>query len=240
MTDHTKLTCDHNGKIHRGGEVVGFIEDSTLGARMAASTNACDGMTIHFLDNATRLGEHIGNITAQRDALAYAVQEWVCEKCMTAYPGPPQKGFACVQCPKCGGSTMPRPTYDVKQARATVALFAKNLEDMRNQRNERTNQRDALLAALEGLHKVCQIALAGEDGRQHTYFETRAGHFVEATKAMVAAEKAIAGARGPWCCEKGQSHGKQVCDECAATNDFHHEHSLGIGPDERARRVSGA
>lgn len=53
-------------------------------------------------------------------------------------------------------------------------------------------QRDGLLAALEGLHKVCSIALAGKDGKQHTYFETRAGHFVEATKAMESAESAIA------------------------------------------------
>lgn len=53
-------------------------------------------------------------------------------------------------------------------------------------------QRDELLAALEGMHKVCEIALAGKDGKQHSYFETRAGHFVDATKAMQRAEAAIA------------------------------------------------
>ena len=57
-------------------------------------------------------------------------------------------------------------------------------------------QRDELLAALEGLHKVCEIALSGKDGVQHTYFETRAGHFVEATKAMQEAEAAIASVKG--------------------------------------------
>lgn len=57
-------------------------------------------------------------------------------------------------------------------------------------------KRDELLAALEGLHKVCEIALSGKDGKQHAYFETRSGHFVEATKAMQEAEAAIAGAKG--------------------------------------------
>lgn len=57
-------------------------------------------------------------------------------------------------------------------------------------------QRDDLLAALEGLHKVCEIALSDKDGFQHTYFETRAGHFVEATGVMMAAESAIANAKG--------------------------------------------
>ena len=57
-------------------------------------------------------------------------------------------------------------------------------------------QRDELLAAMEGLHKVCEIALSGKDGKQHTYFETRAGHLVEATEAMQAAESAIASVKG--------------------------------------------
>ena len=52
----------------------------------------------------------------------------------------------------------------------------------------------ALVEALKGLHKVCQIALAGNDGQQHEYFETRAGHFVSATPAMEAAQAALAAA----------------------------------------------
>lgn len=54
---------------------------------------------------------------------------------------------------------------------------------------------DELLSALKGLHKVCEIALSGINGRQYTYFETRAGHFVEAKKAMQSAEFAIASAK---------------------------------------------
>jgi hypothetical protein len=36
------------------------------------------------------------------------VREWLCDKCNTVYPGPPQPGFSCVICPKCGGYTSPR------------------------------------------------------------------------------------------------------------------------------------
>lgn len=63
-------------------------------------------------------------------------------------------------------------------------------------RQQMEKQRDDLLAALEGLHKVCEIALAGKYGEQHTYFETRACHFVEASTAMRAAEDAIASVKG--------------------------------------------
>lgn len=58
---------------------------------------------------------------------------------------------------------------------------------------ERMN-RDQLFESLKGLHKVCEIALAGKDGEQHTYFETRAGHFVEASHAMQEAEAALSAA----------------------------------------------
>lgn len=36
------------------------------------------------------------------------VREWLCDSCNTVYPGPPQKGFMCVQCPKCSGDTAPK------------------------------------------------------------------------------------------------------------------------------------
>lgn len=49
-----------------------------------------------------------------------------------------------------------------------------------------------LRMALGGLHRVCQLALAGKDGGQYAYFESRAGHFVSATQAMEAAEVALA------------------------------------------------
>jgi len=36
------------------------------------------------------------------------VKEWLCEKCNTVFPGPPQPGFQCVVCPQCKGRTGPR------------------------------------------------------------------------------------------------------------------------------------
>lgn len=59
-----------------------------------------------------------------------------------------------------------------------------------------TAQRNELLEALQGMYNVCQIALTGKSGLQYSYFETRDGHFVHATTAMVAAEYAIAKATG--------------------------------------------
>lgn len=53
-----------------------------------------------------------------------------------------------------------------------------------------------LLEALKGLHHVCEIALAGKNGEQHVYFETRLGHFVGASESMRLAESAIANATG--------------------------------------------
>jgi hypothetical protein len=52
-------------------------------------------------------------------------------------------------------------------------------------------QRNELLAALKGLHSVCALALTGESGLQYANFETRSGHFVDASVAMSAAEAAI-------------------------------------------------
>ena len=53
-----------------------------------------------------------------------------------------------------------------------------------------------LLEALQGLHCVCEIALAGKQGQQHDNFETRHGSFVNASSAMESAEAALAKATG--------------------------------------------
>jgi hypothetical protein len=45
---------------------------------------------------------------AELASLRAEVKEWLCSDCNTVYPGPPQEGFACVVCTKCGGSTGPR------------------------------------------------------------------------------------------------------------------------------------
>lgn len=58
---------------------------------------------------------------AQLDRLRSQVQEWACEKCNAVYPGPPQSGFACVICPKCRGTTMPRAVLEIRRLEAEVA-----------------------------------------------------------------------------------------------------------------------
>lgn len=42
------------------------------------------------------------------ERLRREVREWMCYRCNTVYPGPPQPGIWCVQCPQCGGDTAPR------------------------------------------------------------------------------------------------------------------------------------
>ena len=56
-------------------------------------------------------------------------------------------------------------------------------------------QRNSLAHALSKLHRTCQLALAGPDGRQHVYFATHHSNpsFVKGTDAMLAAEEALAG-----------------------------------------------
>src|ERR1700739_1984074 len=65
---------------------------------------------------------------AEIERLRAAVEEWLCEKCNPVYPGPPQPGFACVQCPKCKGTTGPRQTIELRQKDA-------EMEKLQNERD---------------------------------------------------------------------------------------------------------
>lgn len=74
--------------------------------------------------------EAVQNALLQRDALLAEneqlraeVREWICESCNTVYPGPPQKGFSCVICPKCGGITSPRMTAENASLKAEVEVL---------------------------------------------------------------------------------------------------------------------
>lgn len=49
------------------------------------------------------------------------VKEWGCDDCNTVYPGPPQKGFNCVVCPKCGGNTTPLPGIKLRRIERELA-----------------------------------------------------------------------------------------------------------------------
>lgn len=88
-------------------------------------------------------------------------------------------------------------------------MWSENIEPVRELANRvdgrvvpvyATTPNIELLSALERLHHVCSLALAGKDGTQHAYFETRTGHFIEATEAMKSAEAAIASAKGGAAC----------------------------------------
>ncbi|MHB8391898.1 MAG: hypothetical protein ACYDBH_20355 [Acidobacteriaceae bacterium] len=58
---------------------------------------------------------------AELAALRAEIREWACADCNYVYPGPPQKGFACVMCPRCGGTTAPKGTVLLRRAEAEIA-----------------------------------------------------------------------------------------------------------------------
>ena len=64
------------------------------------------------------------------DTLRAEVREWLCNKCNRVYPGPPQAGFACVQCPKCSGQTGPRVTMELRAATGELAAARALLADV--------------------------------------------------------------------------------------------------------------
>lgn len=70
--------------------------------------------------------EELARLRARVEELTGAVREWLCDKCNTVYPGPPQKGFWCVQCPKCGGPTGPK--YLIVNKHLRAELGAKQAE----------------------------------------------------------------------------------------------------------------
>ena len=60
-------------------------------------------------------------LIAEVERLRAEVKEWLCIDCNTVYPGPPQPGLSCGICPKCGGSTGPRPAGENRLLRAELA-----------------------------------------------------------------------------------------------------------------------
>ena len=56
------------------------------------------------------------------------VREWMCDGCNTVYPGPPQPGIWCVQCPRCGGDTAPRDTIERRRLEREVERLRRKLE----------------------------------------------------------------------------------------------------------------
>ena len=125
-------------------------EITTLRARLEAAERDAEA-TDDLLDaSITRCD----TLRAERDQLAADVREWLCVKCNTVYPGPPQPGFACVQCPRCGGDTGPRTVMELRVAEVRTNTLAAALREYGRH-----------------LHGVCApVGLPGDEG-----YECRCG-----------------------------------------------------------------
>lgn len=75
------------------------------------------------VDNFSRSAPAATNVS-EIDELRAEVKEWLCDACNTVYPGPPQKGFACVICPLCQGNTGPRNVVEIRKLRAALVATA--------------------------------------------------------------------------------------------------------------------
>lgn len=64
---------------------------------------------------------NVAELQRQLAEVVAEVREWACEKCNYVYPGPPQKGFMCVICPRCEGTTVPHETLKRRQAERQLA-----------------------------------------------------------------------------------------------------------------------
>jgi len=85
-------------------------------AKLASSQAECRDA----LATAERNSELVNQLQAEVAELRAEVKEWLCEKCNFVYPGPPQAGWRCVICPKCGGSTAPRLTVESSRLQARL------------------------------------------------------------------------------------------------------------------------
>lgn len=62
------------------------------------------------------------------ERLRREVREWMCDGCNTVYPGPPQPGIWCVQCPQCGGDTAPRGVIERRRLEREVERLRAGVE----------------------------------------------------------------------------------------------------------------
>lgn len=100
--------------------------------------------------------ERIAELEKELEELVSDVREWMCEKCRTVFPGPPQPGTRCVVCPKCGGNTMPKATLLIKNQ-----FRLQKPERELAAAKERINvQADNLVAALETIQLLRDLCAA--------------------------------------------------------------------------------
>lgn len=67
------------------------------------------------------------------EELTSLVSEWLCDKCNFVYPGPPQKGYWCVICPKCGGECGPKILIEKRRLTAKLAIKDRTITDLQSQ-----------------------------------------------------------------------------------------------------------
>lgn len=79
-------------------QLIALVEALEIRAREES-----DGEFIATFDRPTAMA-----MLDEVERLRREVREWMCDGCNTVYPGPPQPGIWCVQCPRCGGDTAPR------------------------------------------------------------------------------------------------------------------------------------
>jgi len=66
-------------------------------------------------------------LQAENERLKKEIKDWLCVKCRTVFNGPPQEGFSCVVCTKCGGDCGPRAWMENRELKAENARLREEL-----------------------------------------------------------------------------------------------------------------
>ena len=71
--------------------------------------------------------KHYDCAVREIERLRREVSEWMCNGCNTVYPGPPQPGIWCAQCPRCGGATAPRGVIERRRLEREIERLRERL-----------------------------------------------------------------------------------------------------------------
>jgi hypothetical protein len=110
------------------------------------------------------------------DKVRGEVKEWLCESCNTVYPGPPQEGFKCVECPKCGGDCGPHETIKRRKAEAETIKWKKICGLIARSEREKMKR----IYELEG-----QVDTTKKDKTPEEHAEWRSEHLREIDKTKL-------------------------------------------------------
>jgi hypothetical protein len=116
---------------------------------------------------------------ADLERLRALVREWLCERCNTVYPGPPQKGLKCVICPKCGGMTGPLQWVEQRKIEAELQQARKELAWLHSRPTD-----PELLAGLT-YEDACHLGRALELGHRNVQYATPEWDQFERVKLFV-------------------------------------------------------